>query len=290
MSKKVGFIGLGHMGTPMAENLLKQEGSIIVYNRTASKCDRFVKEGAEAAASIAEISEKADIIFLSLSGPIQVETVVSELIANGKEGQIIVDTSTVSPKTNLDAVRAAKEKKIIYIDVPVSGGPAGAEKGTLSLMIGAEETEIESLGLKPYLKAFGSKFFYIGRRAGGTAIKLINNFMAFSAQVINGEALAMADSLGIDQDTFYDVTTQSSGNNMILKAKMNKIKTDDFQPGFALDLVMKDLELARQLCQDEQIPNYSLNIAIQAYRLAQKQGAGSQDSCAVIHSIRSQCK
>ena len=246
----------------------------------------IMKEGAEAAENAADVAKKADIIFLSLPGPAQVDEVVRVLIENGKEGQIIVDLSTVSPKLNREMSALGQTKGIQYIDVPVSGGPAGAANGTLSLMIGASEEEFTSLGLKEYTDTFGDKYFYMGGRGNGNAIKIINNYMAFAAQVINGEALAMADTLGISQEAFYEVTTKSSGNNMILGAKKQKILSGDYKPGFALDLVVKDLELARQLCQDEEIPNFTLNTALQFYRIAQAKGYGKEDSSAVIRTIR----
>ena len=286
MKKVIGMIGLGNMGYPMAENLLKKEGRLLVYNRTASRCAPLAEKGAEVLGSPAEMGARADVIVLSLPGPAQVEEVVSALLENGRDGQIILDTSTVDPALSVRLSDRAKQKGIIYVDVPVSGGPAGAAAARLSLMIGGTEEEIAALDVKQYLDTFGSKYFYTGKRGGGNAVKIINNFMAFAAQVINGEAIAMADALGIDLDTFYDVTTQSSGNNMILGAKMAKVKAGDEKPGFATDLVVKDLELARQLCQEVQVPNWSLNTALQFYRLSQRQGHGKDDSSVVIRTIR----
>lgn len=283
---KAGFIGLGHMGAPMAQNVYQKDGIIVLYNRSTDVYPQFTGTGVTIAKDAEDVAKQTDVIFLSLPGPVQVEEIGQVLIDHGREGQIIVDLSTVSPQVNMKLVAAAKEKGMVYIDVPVSGGPAGAKNGTLSLMIGATKEEIDALGLQPYLDVIGGKYFYMGVRSGGTAIKLINNYMSFATQVINGEAIAMADSLGIDLDAFYDVVTQSSGNNAVLVYKMNKVKQGDYQPGFAMDLVMKDLELARQLCYDAQLPNYTLNTAIQAYRLAQKKGYGQEDSSAVIKSIR----
>ena len=286
MALKLGFIGLGNMGMPMARNLLKKAGSLVVFNRSVEKTNAIAAEGAQAAENAADVAKKADIIFLSLPGPAQVDEVVRVLIENGREGQIIVDLSTVSPKLNREMAALGQTKGIQYIDVPVSGGPAGAANGVLSLMIGASEEEFVGLGLKEYTDTFGDKYFYMGGRGNGNAIKIINNYMAFAAQAINGEALAMADALGISQEAFYEVTTKSSGNNMILGAKKQKILSGDYKPGFALDLVVKDLELARQLCQDEEIPNFTLNTALQFYRIAQAKGYGKEDSSAVIRTIR----
>lgn len=283
---KPGFIGLGNMGFPMAENILKKAGYLIVNNRSMDKCLALAEKGAEVAQTQEEVAEKADVIFLSLPGPVQVDEVVKKLIAAGHEGQKIVDFSTVSPALNRELAKLASEKGIVYVDVPVSGGPAGAANGKLSLMIGAEEKEFEELGLKEFTDQVGDKYFFMGERGNGNAIKLINNYMAFAAQTINGEALAMADALGISAEAFYEVTTKSSGNNMILNAKKAKILEDEYKPGFALDLVIKDLELARQLCQDAGIPNFTLNTALQLYRAAQAKGCGREDSSAVIRVIR----
>lgn len=290
MTRKVGFIGLGHMGYPMAENLLKKAGELIICRRPAAASTALAEKGAIIVDSNQELAAQCDLIGISLPGPVQVQSVVPELIEGAKDGTVILDFSTVSPKLNQEMAALAAEKNVVYIDIPVSGGPAGAASGKLSLMIGADEEEFASLGLKEYTDTIGDKYFFMGRRGNGNAIKLINNYMAFAAQAINGEALAMADSLGISAEAFYEVTTKSSGNNMILGAKMPKIMSDDYKPGFALNLVVKDLELARQLCQDQNLPNATLNTALQLYRLAQRKGHGAEDSCAVIKVIRETLK
>lgn len=289
MAMRLGFIGLGNMGGPMADNMLTKFGNLTVFNRSQTKCRELEARGARIAASPAELAQLSDVVFLCLPGPKEVTAIAAGengLFENSRPGQIFVDFSTVAPSTSMEMDRLAREKNVVYIDVPVSGGGAGAAKGALSLMIGASEAEIADLGLLPYLEAVGNKFHYTGKRGGGSAVKVINNYMAFTAQVINGEALLMADHLGIPVDTFYEVVTSSSGNNMILNAKMQKVKTGDLAPGFTVDLVLKDLELARQLCQDSRIPNFTLNTGIQFYRAAQLAGYGSKDSSSVIQIIR----
>lgn len=289
MKQTLGFIGLGNMGVPMAGNLLKEFGNLTVYNRSQGPCKKLEEQGAMVASGVQELAARADVVFLSLPGPLQVEQVVAGaggLLANGRAGQCIVDFSTVSPKLGQDLAKAAEEKGIFYVDVPVSGGPAGAAKGGLTLMIGATAQEILEKGLLPYLETVGNVLHYTGKRGGGSAIKIINNYMAFAAQIINGEAILMADHMGISLETFYAVTTSSSGNNAILTGKRGKVETGDTSPGFALDLVVKDLELARQLCEDCKIPNFSLNLGLQFYRMAQQMGYGAMDSSSVIKMIR----
>lgn len=289
MERTIGFIGLGNMGGPMAENMQAKFGNLVVFNRSQTKCRELEKKGARIASSLAEMARLAEVIFLCLPGPKEVQQLVAGedgLLANSCPGQIIVDFSTVAPSTSTEMAEAAAQKEVTYLDVPVSGGGAGAARGALSLMIGATAEEVAELGLLPYFETVGNKLYYIGKRGGGSAIKVINNYMAFTAQVINGEALLMADHLGIPVETFYEVVTNSSGNNMILNAKMNKVKTGDFSPSFTVNLVLKDLELARQLCQDCGIPNFTLNTGIQFYRAAQLSGCGDKDSSSVIQIIR----
>ena len=249
----------------------------------------LAQKGAAIAGSVGDLAQHTDIIFLSLPGPAEVKEIVAGpdgLLTHSKPGQYIIDFSTVDPLLSQQMAEAANLKSVTYIDIPVSGGGVGAAKGTLSLMIGGTETELADAGLLPYLEVVGNVFHYIGKRGGGSAIKIINNYMSFSAQVINGEAILMADHLGIPLDVFYDVVSSSSGNNAILGAKMNKVKNDDLEPGFVIDLVLKDLELARQLCQDCSISNFTLNMGIQFYRMAQHLGYGKKDSSSVIKVIR----
>lgn len=289
MAYKTGFIGLGNMGAPMAENTLKKFGSLVVYNRSQTRCKELAEKGATIAASAGALADQTDVIFLSLPGPVEVTEIVAGsagLLAHSKPGQYIIDYSTVAPLTSQQMAAAAEEKGVTYIDIPVSGGGVGAAKGALSLMIGATQEEITEAGLMPYLEAVGNVFHFIGKRGGGSAIKIINNYMSFTAQVINGEAILMADHLGIPLDAFYDVVLSSSGANAILKAKKEKVQNNDLEPGFVIDLVLKDLELARQLCQDCGIANFTLNTGIQFYRLTQQLGYGKKDSSSVIKVIR----
>lgn len=283
---KVGMIGLGNMGMPMAERLLDKFGDLMVYNRTASKCAPLCEKGAAQAKSAGDLAAKCDVVVMSLAGPGAVSAVMKEVLSDGHEGLCVLDTSTISPELSREMAAAADEKNMHYIDCPVSGGPAGTARGTLSIMIGCEEEPFVSHGWKEVTDAFAKTYFFMKNPGMGSAIKLINNFMAFSAQVINGEALSMADALGISATDFYAVTTASSGNNMILKAKMNKVLSADRKPGFATDLVVKDLELADDLCHDAKVPAIMLNNALQMYRLSQAKGYGSDDSSAVIAMMR----
>ena len=152
------------------------------------------------------------------------------------------------------------------------------------VMIGANTDEIAPI--RPLIETIGTTIHFMGRRGGGSAIKIINNFMSFAIMIVNAEALLMADHIGIPFDNFYDVVSSSSGGNVNLNAKKDKIRANDIEASFTTDLVIKDMELAVQLCRDSGISNFTLNSALQWYRMAQYQGYAKKDSSSVVQLIR----
>lgn len=286
MAKKVGFIGLGHMGNGMSKNVLKAAGSLLVSDLSDEAKELLRKEGADVAENNAQVAKECDVIFLSLPAPQHVRAVVAGpdgLIENAKAGTYIIDLSTVDSTTSEEMAAEAEKKGVIYIDLPVSGGVAGAQKGTLALMAGA--TEEEMADVMDYVNAIG-KTVFIGKRGGGSTMKLINNFMAFTHLVADAEGIIMADHLGIDTQTFFDVVLNASGYDKPLESKVPKILSGDYSPNFAIDLVVKDLNLAAEVCKDKKIPNYSLNQALQFYRMAQTRGLGQMDTISIVGMLR----
>lgn len=282
MKKEIGFIGLGNMGFGMALNILKKFGSLTVYNRSRCKMEKLCAEGADDGDNAANIARLCDIIILSLPAPADVKSVVGEqLIPNGNSGQWIIDTSTIDPQTSYDLHILAAHKNIHYIDCPVSGGKDGADKGTLTFMVGGTADETEPI--LPYLYAMGKTVHFMNGIGKGSAIKLINNFMSFSASLINAEAINMASHLNIPLDSFFDVILSSSGGNNNLKSKKSKILAHDMNASFTINLALKDLELAADLCRSAGIPNFSGSNAIQWFRLAQKCGYADKDASSLIY-------
>lgn len=287
MNKTVGFIGLGNMGKPISANLLKVCQRLLVCDHHEENMHLLRGKGAEICLDIRRMAEESDVIFLSLPGPKQVREVMlgeGGLAAAGHRGQYIVDLSTVDPETSQEVSAAAEKGGILYVDAPVSGGVKKSESGTLTVMLGAREEE--AAPIRPLLESFGSVLHFMGARGGGSAIKVINNFMGFAIQIVNAEALSMADHAGIDFDTFYPVVSSSSGGNTCLNAKKDKLRTGDIEASFTVDLVIKDLELAAQMCRDCGIPNFTLNSALQWYRMAQHNGYAKKDSSSVVKLIR----
>lgn len=286
MKKEIGFIGLGNMGFPMAQRLLQHFHSLHIHNRSQARCLELVAQGAQNHIELIELAHTVDLCFLSLPGPKEVEALMPEILEHGKAGQVIVDFSTISVQQSQSLAAQAKSLGKTYIDMPVSGGPKGAALGSLSIMIGASESEIQSLALYPYLEVLGSSLHYMGDRGRGSAIKIINNFMAFSTQVINSEAFCLALENGIDPQQFFEVVQNSSGNNMILGAKKDKWLKQDYSASFTLDLCVKDLNLAKDLFGSSDPSNLSLSHTLQQYQEAQSQGMGALDSCSVVEIIK----
>jgi 3-hydroxyisobutyrate dehydrogenase-like beta-hydroxyacid dehydrogenase len=288
MGKTLGFIGLGNMGRPMAANLTAVCDQLLVLDHHEENMEALCVRGAVRARDYAEIAEKAEVIFLSLpDGSCSREAVAGEngLLARGHRGQYILDTSTVDIATSRDLHKAAEGRGIIYLDAPVSGGVKKAADGTLTFMVGASEEELKPI--LPYVKALSGTIHYMGKIGSGTAIKIINNYMSFATQIVNAEALVMADEMKISFDDFYQVVSTSSGGNTGLSSKKDKIRSQDLSASFTVDLAVKDLELAAQICREARIPNFTLNNAIQWFRLAQNNGFSKDDVTSVIYLIRS---
>ncbi len=283
---KAGFIGLGHMGNGMSKNVLKANGQLLVSDLSDDAKALLKAEGADVAENNAQVAKECDVIFLSLPMPTHVRSVVAGpdgLIENGHEGQYIIDLSTVDSDTSKDMAAEAAKKGIKFIDFPVSGGVPGAQAGTLAIMAGCKEEDVADI--RNLIDAIG-KTVFIGSIGGGSTMKLINNFMAFTHLVADAEGVLMADQLGIDINTFFDVVLNASGYDKPLALKKNKIIENEYSPNFAIDLVVKDLNLAAEVCKNNNIPNYSLNQAIQMYRMAQNRGLGQMDTIAIVGMLR----
>lgn len=285
MAKEIGFIGLGNMGFGMASNLLKEFGPIRVWNRSQGKIDKMCEMGAIDGKSAEQMAQECDVIVVCLPAPKDVKSVVGErIIPNGKEGLWIIDSSTVDPETSKTMRQLANERGIEYTDCPVSGGKVGSNAGTLTFMVGA--TEEFAQPIVPYLNVMGKTIHFMGKPGGGSAIKLINNFMSFSTAVINAEAINMAEHMDIPLESFYKVVLSSSGGNTNLKGKMKKVLAHDLEASFTVTLVLKDLELAADLCRSAGIPNFSANNAIQWFRLASKCGYADKDASSLVYLFR----
>ena len=252
---KVGFIGLGRMGKHMATNVVKAGFETYVNDLMPALVEQLVSLGAKHCPTNQALAAEVDVAFTMLPNGAIVESVMcgpEGVLAACKPGTVIVDMSSVAPATTQKMAKIAAEKGVKYMDAPVSGGTAGAEAGTLTIMVGAEDETFARV--EPVLQAIGKRIHHIGGVGMGDAMKIVNNML-----------------LG------------SSGNSYALTAKMQKfIMADAFEPGFAMDVQYKDLTLAQEASRTLQVPIPMSNACMAVYEQARAAGLGGEDMSAVI--------
>jgi len=252
---QLGFIGTGHMGAPMAANLLAAGHGMVVHDLDREATTPLVEAGAVRAESVAEVGEAAEFVFLSLPGPPEMEAVVTgpdglfDALARGKT---LIDLTTNSPQLVARVAAEAAERGISFLDAPVSGGVRGARKGTLAVMVGGERATFEKC--EPLLRAIGSNVFYVGAVGAGNVAKLVNNMLAFCAMMANAEALTLGAKAGVDPHTLWEIVKASSGNSFTWEHGGRAILRDRLAPTFTTRLACKDIGLATELARQLDAP------------------------------------
>jgi 3-hydroxyisobutyrate dehydrogenase-like beta-hydroxyacid dehydrogenase len=254
MKPTVGFIGLGLMGKPMARNLLQAGYPLIVWNRTASRAEDLVHEGAPLGASPAATAAKADVLITIVSDPPAVEKVLwgeDGGLAALRPGSVLIDSSTISPELARRAAAACEERGIGYLDAPVTGGTWGAEKGELVFMVGGKSEVLEKV--RPVLEAMGKKIFHLGPNGAGQTVKLaMNLILALQVEAL-AEALALVTHAGVAGERLVEVMQASMARAAVLDVKAPLILKNEFPSSFPLRLMHKDIRLALELARQEGI-------------------------------------
>jgi len=281
---KLGFIGLGAMGKPMAKRLIAASHDLFVYDVSKSAVGELVKRGARNCVSPLEVAKETEITFLSLPNSAIVARVVAGdkgVLLGAGEGHIIIDLSSVDPQSTRKLAADAAERGVDYMDAPVSGGVAGAEAGTLAIMLGARPASVEKV--LPVLGHLGKKISHVGDVGAGDAVKIVNNLLLGANMAALAEALVLGKKMGLDAVTMSEIIGQSSGKSYVLDAKMEKfIMQGDFKPGFAVDLQYKDLGLAMDAAKEAKMPLPMTCQAIQLFEMARAKGYGQEDMSSVI--------
>lgn len=286
MTEKIGFIGLGIMGHGMAHNLLKQGHDLTVWNRTTSKMDEFAQAGAKTAPTPAAVAQTCDIIMICVSDTPDVEAVVygeEGVLAGLESGKLVIDHSTISPHTTLELAKATNEKGAHWLDAPISGGSEGAAKGTLSIMIGGDETQVERA--KPYLEAMGKSITHVGDQAAGQMVKLVNQILVVITGLAVSEAMVFAQAGGLDLGRTLQAVEGGAAGSWMLSNRGSQMIVRDWRPGFTIDLQQKDLRLVLEAADQLGIPLLATSIVYQMYRTLQQQGLGGEGNHALIKAI-----
>jgi 3-hydroxyisobutyrate dehydrogenase-like beta-hydroxyacid dehydrogenase len=255
MDKVIGFIGLGNMGAPMAGRLVDAGWQLHVHDVRAEAVQAFVARGARAARSPGEVASQAAVVFASLPTPAVVHDVVlgPQGVATGGRVRTFVDLSTSGPKMAAEIAAGLTAKDITAVDAPVSGGVAGARKGTLAVMVAGPKAVAEEL--RPALEVLG-KYFYVGEQAGmGQTMKLLNNMLSATAMAATSEVMVLGTKAGLDPKVMLDVINSGSGRNTASMDKFpNAILPRTFSYGFATGLMYKDLRLCMELADSQKVP------------------------------------
>jgi 3-hydroxyisobutyrate dehydrogenase-like beta-hydroxyacid dehydrogenase len=248
----IGFIGLGLMGKPMAQNLLRAGFPLVVWNRTQSKADDLVRAGAKLAANPREAAAQADILLTIVSDPPALEEVLfgssganAGAVEALRKGTILIDSSTVSPDTARRVASACAERGVDFLDAPVTGGTWGAEKGELVFMVGGEAKVLDRV--KPVLEAMGKKFFLLGPNGAGQTVKLGMNLLLALEVDAWAESLALVTKAGVPADRLVEVMQSSMGHARLLDVKTPLMLKNEYPASFPLRLMHKDLRLALEL-------------------------------------------
>lgn len=256
MTERVGFIGLGRMGRPMAANLQRKGFQLTVFDLVETPMDVLAQLGAAKAASVAEVAECSDIVITMLPGSPEVEAVVlgpEGILAHGRKGQLVMDMSTVDPASTDKLAAAAVARDLSLVDAPVGRLASHADAGESLFMVGAGAADYARV--RPLLEAMGTTIHHCGAVGTGIRTKLINNFLAIAACQMNAEALALASRFGLDLATTLEVIHGTTATNGQLKINYaTKVLTGDIEPGFTVDLAHKDLTLVLGAANAVKVP------------------------------------
>ena len=250
----LGFVGLGIMGRPMLNNLIKAGHNVVAYTRNAKTLDASVAAGAQRAASNREVGERADIIFTMLPDGPEVEAVVlgqAGILEGCRRGAMIVDMSSINPLVSQKLAKACAAKGVDFVDAPVSGGEPKAIEGTLAIMVGASSEAFSKA--EPLLKCMGSTVTLTGPVGAGNTTKLANQIMVACNIAAMGEALALATTCGLDPEVVFNAVKGGLAGSAVLNAKGPMLIARNFKPGFKIRLHQKDLRNALQTAEAKEM-------------------------------------
>ena len=287
----IAFIGLGNMGGPMAANLVKAGHAVSGFDLSADILKAAAANGVTPAASLADAAGSADVVVTMLPKGVHVLSVWGELISAVKPGTLLIDSSTIDVDSARKAHDLAAKANCLSLDAPVSGGTGGASAGTLTFMAGGSE---ESFAMaRPVLEAMGKKIVHCGGNGAGQAAKICNNMILGISMIGVCEAFALGEKLGLSHQALFDVASTSSGQCWSINTYCpvpgpvpTSPANNDYKPGFAAALMLKDLKLAQEAALASGAATPLGAEAAQLFDLFEKQGHGGRDFSAIIEMLR----
>ncbi len=286
MAEKVGFIGLGIMGKPMARNLMEAGYELVVYNRSREKADELAEEGATAAASPREVAEQSDVVVTMLPDSPEVREVVAGedgVLEGIEEGSLLVDMSTISPVVTEELAAETEKKGARMLDAPVSGGEPGAVEGTLSIMVGGSEEDFERV--RPIFDILGDTVVRVGGVGSGQVVKACNQIVVALVIEAVSEALVLGSKAGVEPAKIIEVLSGGLAGNKVMEAKKSFFLEHNFDPGFRIELHRKDLSIALSAAREYGVALPVTAIVDQMLEALVAQGSGDRDHSAILTLI-----
>jgi 3-hydroxyisobutyrate dehydrogenase len=286
MSFKIGFIGLGIMGRPMAMHLVRAGHQVTVHNRTASRTSELAAAGARVAATPRECAREKDIVISIVTDSPDVESVLlgPEGAAPGaKPGTVFIDMSTISPEVTRSIHGRLKERQIDFLDAPVSGGDIGAQKGTLTIMVGGDAAVFEKV--KSVFEPMGKRITHMGPPGAGQTTKACNQILCALNMLGVCEALALAQRSGLDLERMHQVVTGGAANSWALENLGKRIIQGDFNPGFMVKLIQKDLNIVLGAARSLNLPLAGTALCHQYFRSNEAHGEGDLGTQAMYKAL-----
>jgi 2-hydroxy-3-oxopropionate reductase len=282
MKKKIGFIGLGIMGKPMAKNLLKAEFSIVAYDLNKDAVEDLVKAGALAARSSREVAGLADVIITMLPDSPEVKEVIlgkDGVLEGIKPGSVVIDMSSINPLVSQEIEKELRKKGVEMLDAPVSGGETGAIQGTLAIMVGGEEKVFKDC--VDIFNAVGKNIVRVGGIGAGGFVKLVNQIIVATNIAAVGEAFTLGAKAGLDPQLIHQAIRGGLAGSQVLETKAPMMFGRNFKPGFKVKLHHKDLQNALSTAKDLGVPLPLSSFVQQIFLSLMTEGRGEDDHSAL---------
>lgn len=283
MEQRIGYIGLGLMGKPIARNLLKAGFPLTVHNRSRPPVEELVAEGAKGASTPREVAEASDIVFTNLPDSPDVETVIqgtNGILEGSRPGMIFVDNSTIKPETARSIAAKLDDVGVLALDAPVSGGDIGAQAGTLAIMVGGPRDAFDAV--LPVFQAMGKTITYVGESGAGQVAKACNQIMVAAQMVAMGELILLAQKTGVDPRWVVDAIRGGAAQCWALDVKPERLFAGNRQPGFKAHMMYKDLGIVLDTARAYGMPLPATAIAMQLFEAMLQIGMRDLDNSAVI--------
>ena len=281
---RIAFVGLGQMGRPMAENLIKAGHTLVAHNRSRAVVEALVAHGAVAATSAGEALQGADVFMTCLLQPDQLHDIyfgADGILDRITPGQMFIDFATVEPVLSREIGAAVAKKGGRFLDAPISGGPKGATAATLSIMVGGAPEDFAAA--RPIFETLGTKIFHMGPVGAGSATKICNQVLTGVTHALVCEAMVLGTKSGLDPRALFEVLRQSSGqSNSLERAVPNYILPGNFKPAFAVEGIIKDLECAIRTAKSLGVRFMLAPVAQQLFIESAARGHAKDDVTSVI--------